>query len=402
MRLSVRPIIPLLLCLTCVVAGVSAKGHAAKPFELLDGDRVVFVGNTFFERAIDYGYIELELTTRWPDRSITFRNLGWSGDDSRGRSRRFFGPVEDGFNHLKTHVEDLKPTVIFVSYGAMESFEGRDGLDDFNQNMKHLLDTLDKTKARIALVSTIPQENMGAPMPDPSRNNKNLKLYANALEAIANKRNYYFVNLFDSIETAMKSSESPLTDNGVHLNDAGYQVAAKAFVKGMGLSAIDKSISIDGRGKLLGSEGITVLRIDAMAGGNQIMASFQPNRLSSGALRLSVSDLFSGDYSLRIGGRELGPFSANEWSDGVEIPWTPASDQEALLLDTIRIKNELYFHQWRPQNETYLRGFRKHEQGQNAAELDEFDAYIESEEGKINDLKTPRRFMTQLQRNPKN
>ena len=402
MRISVRLIIPLLLCLTCDVTGVFAKGHAAKSFELLDGDRVVFVGNTFFERAIDYGYIELALTTRWPERTITFRNLGWSGDDARGRSRRFFGPVEDGFNHLKTHVEDLKPTVIFVSYGAMESFEGKDGLADFNANMKRLLDMLDKTKARIALVSTVPQERLEPPMPDPSKNNKNLKLYANAIEAIAKKRNYQFVDLFGSMETAMKASDSRLTDNGVHLNAAGYKIAAQAFVKGMGLSAIDKSISLDGRGELLSSEGITVLRIDAMAGGNQIMASVQPDRLSGGTLRLSVSDLFSGDYSMRIGGRELGPFSANEWSKGVEVPWTPASDQEALLLDTIRIKNELYFHKWRPQNETYLRGFRKHEQGQNAAELEEFDAYIEAEEAKINDLKVPRRFMTQLQRNPKN
>lgn len=402
MRLSVRLIIPLLLCLTCVVAGVSAKSNAATPFELQDGDRVVFVGNTFFERAIDYGYIELALTTRWPERTITFRNLGWSGDDARGRSRRFFGPIEDGFNHLKTHVEDLDPTVIFVSYGAMESFEGKAGLAGFNSNMKRLLDTLDKTQARIALVSTIPQERMDPPMPDSSVNNKNLKLYADAIEAIAKQRSYHFVDLYDAVETAMETSESPLTDNGVHLNDAGYRVAADAFVTGLGLSATGESITINGRGELLSSEGIKVLRIDAMDGGNQIIASVQPDRFSGNTLRLTVSDLFSGDYSLRIGGREFGPFSANEWSNGVEIPWTPVSEQEALLLDTIRIKNELYFHKWRPQNETYLRGFRKHEQGQNAAELEEFDAYIEAEEAKINDLKIPRRFMTQLQRNPKN
>src|SRR5262245_15971654 len=42
----------------------------------------------------------------------------------------------------------------------------------------------------------------------------------------------------------------------------------------------------------------------------------------------------------------------------------------------IRHKNELYFHRWRPQNQTYLFGFRKHEQGRNAKEIVEFDPLV--------------------------
>ena len=39
-------------------------------------------------------------------------------------------------------------------------------------------------------------------------------------------------------------------------------------------------------------------------------------------------------------------------------------------------KNELFFYRWRPQNETYLFGFRKHEQGNNAKEIAEFDPLV--------------------------
>jgi len=46
-------------------------------------------------------------------------------------------------------------------------------------------------------------------------------------------------------------------------------------------------------------------------------------------------------------------------------------------------KNELFFHRFRPENETYLRGFRKHEQGQNAKEIYEFDALISEQENKL-------------------
>lgn len=50
-------------------------------------------------------------------------------------------------------------------------------------------------------------------------------------------------------------------------------------------------------------------------------------------------------------------------------------------------KNELYFYQYRPQNDTYLFGFRKHEQGQNAKEMPEFGKLIEELDAKINEMK---------------
>jgi lysophospholipase L1-like esterase len=46
-------------------------------------------------------------------------------------------------------------------------------------------------------------------------------------------------------------------------------------------------------------------------------------------------------------------------------------------------KNRLFFHRWRPANETYLFGFRKHEQGRNAAEIPLFDPLIEAKEKEI-------------------
>ena len=60
----------------------------------------------------------------------------------------------------------------------------------------------------------------------------------------------------------------------------------------------------------------------------------------------------------------------------------PASGDEKLRR-LIREKNELYFHRWRPQNVTYLFGFRKHEQGKNAKEVAEFDPLVGKAEEEI-------------------
>jgi len=61
----------------------------------------------------------------------------------------------------------------------------------------------------------------------------------------------------------------------------------------------------------------------------------------------------------------------------------PDTKEYRAFCDLIRAKNNLFFHQYRPQNETYLRGFRKHEQGQNAKELPQFDAHIVELEARI-------------------
>jgi lysophospholipase L1-like esterase len=53
------------------------------------------------------------------------------------------------------------------------------------------------------------------------------------------------------------------------------------------------------------------------------------------------------------------------------------------LRSMILQKNEWFFHRYRPQNETYLFLFRKHEQGNNAAEIPQFDPLIAEVEQQI-------------------
>ena len=57
------------------------------------------------------------------------------------------------------------------------------------------------------------------------------------------------------------------------------------------------------------------------------------------------------------------------------------------LRELVKEKNRLFFHRWRPQNETYLNGFRKHEQGQNAREIPMFDPLVDAADKRIQELK---------------
>ena len=177
----------------------------ALAFDFADGDRVVLLGNTFIERDQAYGYLETTLIARDPGRHLIFRNLGWSGDTVFGEARASFDPAPVGFARLKEHTLAIKPTVILVGYGGVESFEGPEGLPRFREGLKTLLDTLAETGARVVILSPLRHEDLGRPLPDPSRHNENLKLYRDALEQAATERKYPFIDLFDALEDGAKA-----------------------------------------------------------------------------------------------------------------------------------------------------------------------------------------------------
>lgn len=50
-------------------------------------------------------------------------------------------------------------------------------------------------------------------------------------------------------------------------------------------------------------------------------------------------------------------------------------------------KNREFFYRWRPQNDTYIFGFRKYEQGKNAVEIPQFDPIVKKLESEIAEMK---------------
>jgi lysophospholipase L1-like esterase len=222
--------------LSLLAATAPARVAAPKPppFELKDGDRVVFIGGTFIEREQCYGYLETLLRTQWPDRKVTFRNLGWSGDNVFGASRGYFEYADAGFARLTKIVHELKPTVIVVGYGMTESFEGEAGLPTFRTGLEKMLDMLKDLNAReTVLIGPIQHEKLPPPLPDPAGHNKSLRMYANTMKELAKQRGMRFVDLYDL--TKPGADAKPLTENGIHLTPVGYARAALETAKQLGV-----------------------------------------------------------------------------------------------------------------------------------------------------------------------
>jgi len=336
---------------------------AAKPFELVDGDRVVFVGNTFFERDLKYNHLETALSARWPARNVTFRNLGWDGDTVWGDARAEFGSAQDGFNSLAKHVADLKPTVLFVAYGMSESYAGAGGVEPFVVQLDKMLDMLSRTQARIVLLSPIRHEDLGRPLPDPAEHNRNLQLYVQAIAKVAARRSYDFVNLFE----LAGSKEQPLTQNGIHLNERGYRAATWAVERSLGLAPLSWSAELKAGERFVATE-------PTLPGGPRTVKS---------------SGLGAGRHSLKIDGAVVATATAEEWARGVTLTKGPEVDQVEKLRALIAEKNLHYFHYWRPQNDTYIFGFRRKEQGHLTAEFPQYPPILNQKDAEIAKVRVP-------------
>ncbi|HUR59658.1 MAG TPA: PVC-type heme-binding CxxCH protein [Opitutaceae bacterium] len=216
---------------------MQAATPPAPAFELRNGDRVVFLGDRLIEAEQYEGWLEVMLTSRFADRNVTFRNLGWSGDTPAGESR--FGlsllqagrePANEGWTQLVKQIEDAKPTVVFVGYGMASSFDGEKGLPRFKADYARVLDAIEKVSpgARLVLLTPIAHENLGAPWPDPAAHNAQLLGYANAIGEIATARKARAIPLFESFRMAyQKDIARKLTQNGIHLTPPGYRMLAE-------------------------------------------------------------------------------------------------------------------------------------------------------------------------------
>lgn len=362
---------PIVLAAVIMSAALGSPSLAADPFEFKDGDRVVLLGGGIIERDQKYGWIEAAITSRYPDRHITFRNQGWSGDTVLGEARAYFGTPQDGFNHLKQYVQEAKPTVIILGYGSNESFAGPAGLEKFQKDYQTLLDAIKPAGARIVLLSPIPLFNLGSPLPDPAAANENLRFYAKTIQQIALNYGHRFVDLYHPMSGVDTAEARKLTDDGVLLNSAGYQILGQALAGELKLPPAADELSVDLSG--------TLKTIDATL-------PLTPGR------KITAKGLAPGAYQLKIDGVPVAQATADQWASGVVIHTGPPFDRAEKLRRAIVEKDELFFHGYRPQNETYLRGFRKHEQGQNAVEIPQFVPLVESKEKQIDALKKPVKY----------
>jgi lysophospholipase L1-like esterase len=362
------------LLLTPALALVLSRPAAAQlpvPLTLKDGDRVVLLGSALVEHEQFHGYLETRLSSLFPQASVTFRNLGWSGDTVRGVARTSGFQNPDGFARLLKEVRAYKPTVLFIGYGSNESFDGSAGLAGFLEGYNILLDQLAPLGARIIILSPTLHEDLARPFPDPTEHNRNIAQYTDALEKLADKRKLLFVNLYHPlVKLKEKDPKKRLTTNGLLPNQWGYWLLAREVENQLVRTLRTWSVELDSSGKVLALQRASVGKIKAVPDGLTFdvipaVLPSPPDPLGARDLpqpSVRIKGLQPGRYGMRIAGTETNRARAEQGAGyGVRLWPEPALRQTEKLRAAIVLKSEHFYRRWRPFNDherhwTYIGG----------------------------------------------
>ncbi len=199
---------------------------AAEKLELKPGDHVAIIGNALADRMQHDGWLETLIYQRFPKHDLVVRNLAVAGDEvvTRHRSENF-GTPDDWLTRAQADV-------IFAFFGFNESFAGYEGIEKFKQDLeKFLKETRAKNYSgqgapRLVLFSPIAQEKSADPnLPDPEKNNTNLKNYTDAMAEVAKANGVQFVDLFTPSQRLFGQGRQ-LTVKGIHLTPEGNKALA--------------------------------------------------------------------------------------------------------------------------------------------------------------------------------
>jgi hypothetical protein len=204
-----------------------------------------------------------------------------------------------------------------------------------------------------------------------------------------------------------------LTDNGVHLSSLGYRAVAPHFAAALNASDGVWHVELDASRNVLEAVGCTVQTISTSVSDalvtevrftvvddvlelSQQTGYGSPTAVGQGTLQ--IRGLAAGNYVLQIDGTSIHTAFAESWAQGVSLTRRGGQGQAERLRRAVVTKTQLYFYRYRPQNETYLLLFRKHEQGNNAAEIPQFDPLVEKQDQRIAALRRPQPRQFKLRR----
>lgn len=320
----------LLLSLILACPPVLAVGQ---PFTLADGDRVMLLGDTLLEREATYGHLETRMHGQFPAARFSVRNIAWSADTPLGWSRASFDPAGKGIDRLKEHIDLVQPTVAVLGFGMAASLqEMTDRSNDW---------TLNPDPARY-----------GAEPMSAARFKKELGGLMDLISSGTRSGKVRFILLSPIRHEDLRSERPGLPDPTAHnalLADYSKVISELAKERGAAFVPCDS--------------------IRAAAGKDAATSAVSSAHITDNGIHLNelgYRRLANSDFSAALG-----------WD-------TPADpDSRKALRAAVLHKNALWFNRFRPANSTYLFGFRKNEQGRNAAEMEQFTPLLKAADEEI-------------------
>jgi hypothetical protein len=229
----------LALQLEALTDGKPKPRHPAPPpdgprFIPQPNETIALIGGTEAVAVAESSQFEAMLLMAFPESRFRFRSLAWEGDTVFHQDR----PLN--FGDLAQQLRRVNADAVFVMFGRQECLDrGMEGLEDFKVAIGKLLDQVQKQTPNIVVIGPVPFEKMGAPMPDLTSRNQDLKSYNEALKNLADSRGLVFADVMRQVRLARFNDVTQhSTNDGVTLSSGG-----RIFMTAMVLQSLKKTKS---------------------------------------------------------------------------------------------------------------------------------------------------------------
>jgi len=354
----------------------ASTAPAQEKFFFKDGDVVVVMGDSITEQRLYSNYLEMWTITRFPSWKLTFRNVGIGGDTAGGGNGRF---KRDVLAHNATALTvDFGMNDAGYRWAGQKRKEGEvteadidKARDGYLKNQQAIADQAKTAKIRVAWVTPQPIER-GEPGKQDVEYNLTLEKYSAGVGEIAKKNDGLFCDQFHPYmavinkprESDPKASRITGGD-AVHPGPPGQALMAASILKGMSFPREVASISID----VTASAGPKATNCKIMSYRHQdgvikisrldnalpffpeeakSILKWTPLLVDMNHYGLKVKGLPAGKYEVRIGGKKVAEYDAQELAEGVNLAEAalkagPVSEQVKTVWKAVQAKTN-YFH----------------------------------------------------------
>ena len=364
-----------------------------------DVKRIVLVGGSLISGMEEYAFFERDLLRYFGSDKVSLRNIGWPADDVYGLARSQFGSAqntrswkpptpEEGFGSkvLMEHIEQAAPKTLVIGYGSEVAF-AKDSADWelFRSGYQRLLDFAESKGSKLVLLSAPKHEQFYTSEKEITQRNSWLGQVNAFVKEQAEARGHIFIDLYNLL--IQNPKEAIYTENGVQLNERGYQKMSELIMKELDLSSpTEFTVALNNETGVSQFENCEIKNPTATVNGQSFYLKPQP-MLAGGKL------LSEEPVAIYVNGK----LTARSQDTLSYIPLWEDSLQNDRLLETIKEKNRLYRYRLRPLNEAYIFLFRRHEMGHLAYEMDDLAKLVEEKEEEINRLINSHTYLVEVE-----
>jgi lysophospholipase L1-like esterase len=354
---------------------ISADSHAQEAFQIHDGDRVVFYGDSITEPRLYTAFVETYTVTRFPKLHVHFRDSAWGGDRVTGGRG---GPIDV---RLQRDVIAQKPTVFAIMLGANDGHGlpyDADLFKTFTSGYEHIVNVVHDAlpDARITVVQPAPYDDFTRPPAFPGGYNAVLLRYGTFVKHLGESNGLTVADLNSLLATVLKEANNidgalaqRIGGDRTHPGPPGHLILAQSLLQAWNAPALVSWVEIDASQKQAVQRkktSVDDLKITRNITWTQLDQSLPfPVDLRDPAMALAVrcsdfmqaldqellrvTGLAAPHYQLRIDGQTVADLGREQLAAGINLAFldTPMKRQALHVYALTRERNEVQFGRWR-------------------------------------------------------